>query len=195
MDGKKIFVCLSTLFAAILFSTVAACVPFSDNPLTPPDPGKLDGAVFGTWCWKDKNETGFVHIGTDDKSGLLKVIMIEQDNDGELEISEFSGHTSAVGENRYFNLKWVRPESENKGYMFVKYELENDNIVISLLKEDGIEKAIEENILKGEIVREKFVSNVHITDEPEKIGKFFQEKGESLFEEGVALKRLVVKGF
>ena len=155
----------------------------------------IDGTVFGTWFWRDKSETGYVHIGTDDKSGLLKVIMIEQDNDGELESSEFSGHTSAVGENRYFNLKWVRPESENKGYMFVKYEVKNDTIVISLLREDGVEKAIEENILKGKIVRKKYVSDVCITDTPDKIGKFLQEKGDELFEEGVAMKRLTVKGF
>ena len=86
---------------------VLGCVPHSDNPLTPPGEEKLDSSVFGTWFWKNENESGYIHIGLDEKSKYLRLIMLELETDGELEVSEFSGHTSSLEGNTYFNLKGV----------------------------------------------------------------------------------------
>ena len=84
---------------------VLGCVPYSDNPLTTPGKEQIDSAIFGTWFWKDDNESGYIHIGPDKKSKLLRLLMLEFDRNGELAVSEFSGHTSSLEGSRYLNLK------------------------------------------------------------------------------------------
>ncbi len=190
MKTRKSVVRLLNLIVPFFFLAVVACIPVSEHPLSPPDPDKIDASVFGTWFWKEKNETGFVHIGKDENTGLLKVIMIDRDDDAEMEVSEFSGHTSSIGENAYFNLKWVRPENENKGYLFVKYVVKADGLAISLPDQDVLEKAVATGIIKGTVEREGFLSSVRISDEPEKIRKLFVEKDGELFRESNVLKRL-----
>ena len=191
MTRKNIWVRLSNLIVPVFFVLIVSCVPSSDDPLTEPDPEKLDQSVFGTWYWRDSNSTGFVHMGKDEKTGMLRVYMIELRDDGDAELSEFSGHTSELGQDKYFNLKWVRPESELKGYIFVKYRIDQDGMSFSFLDLDAVEKAIKEGTLAGEIAKGQYLNDVRITDKPEKIRKFFTEK-KDLFQEETHLKRLKI---
>ncbi len=89
-----------------------------------------------------------------------------------------------------FNLKWVRPENENKGYLFVKYVVKADGLAIFLPDQDVLEKMIEAGTIRGTVEREGFLSRVRISDEPEKIRKLFVEKDGELFRESNVLKRL-----
>ncbi len=192
MTRKNIWVRLSNLLVPVCFILVAACVPVSDHPLTEPDPAKLDQSVFGTWYWRDSSSTGFVHMGKDEKTGLLQVYMVELKNDGDVDLSEFSGHTSEVGQGKYFNLKGELSESEPEGYIFVKYRIDRDEMSFSLPELDAVEKAIEEGKLAGEVAKGQFLNDVHITDKPENIRKFFTET-KDLFQEETHLKRLKVE--
>ena len=53
-----------------LILLLLGCVPGSDNPLTDPDKEKIDLSLLGTWYWKDENESGYIHIGLDEKTKL-----------------------------------------------------------------------------------------------------------------------------
>jgi hypothetical protein len=77
-------------FAAIrVFSLTLGCVPFSDNSLSLPSDGKWDSRLHGTWHWRNANETIYMHFGLDEKSSLIRVMIIEFDKDGDLNHSVY----------------------------------------------------------------------------------------------------------
>jgi len=177
----------------ILFSIVfvLSCVPYSDNPLTAPNKEELDSSILGTWFWKDENESGYIHIGLDEESKLLRLMMLKFDRDGELEASEFSGHTSSLNGNKYLNLKWVRPvQDEVSGYIFVKYVVSSNSLCIALMDRALAEKAINDGSLKGKVKMVKGSSSVHITEGQKKLQEFILQKDKGLFSEIKCLPKL-----
>ena len=170
----------------ILFSIVFfwGCVPDSDNPLTAPNKEELDSSILGTWFWKDENGFGYIHIGLDEELELLRLMMLEFDIDGELEVSEFSGHTSSLNGNKYLNVKWVRPvKDEVRGFIFVKYAVSSDSLCIALMDSNVAEKAINDGALKGKVKHGKWGSSVHITEGQKKLQEFILQKDKELFPE------------
>lgn len=179
------------LFAVLLLFGLVGCIPFSDQPLTDPGRQPMDWSVYGSWYWKDNDESGLVHIGLDKKSNALTILMVELDKDGEIEVSEFTGHTSSLQNNKYFNLKWVRPADENPGYMFVKYEVEKDKLWISLMAPDDVEKSVKAGSLKGELIAGDWISSVHImTDDQQQLQQYVLEHDAGLFKERACLFKL-----
>ena len=169
------------------------CIPYSDNPLTAPGTEEIDSSIFGTWFWKNDKASGYIHIGLDRKSKLLRLLMLELERDGELEVSEFSGHTSSLGGNRYLNLKWLHPaQDEPSGYMFVKYVVRPDSLGIALMDCDVVETAIEKGSLKGKVEKHGESLSVRITEEQEKLRKFILQKDKELFPEMKYVKKLVL---
>jgi len=177
-------------YLAILFMVIflGGCVPYSDNPLTDPNSEKIDAAILGTWFWNEESDSGFVHMGLNKESKLLQVIMIEQDKDGTIDVSEFNGHTSSLGNNKYLNLKWVRPADEPKGYLLIKYSTEGESLAISLLNAKMIENAIKEGCLKGTVGKEKYAYSLSITEEQKKLQQFVLKHDKELFQEKSNLK-------
>ncbi len=178
------------LLVAITVVSILACVPYSDNPLTDPSEQSIDPSILGTWFWKDKDETGYIHIGIDKESKLLRLIMLDFDKDGELEVSEFSGHTSSLEENKYLNLKWVRPADEPAGYMFVRYNVNQELLGISMINTDAAEKAIDHGSLNGEVKKGEWSSAIHITEAQKKLQQFILRNDRALFPETKYLKKL-----
>jgi len=179
-------------YLAILFMVIflGGCVPYSDNPLTDPNSEKIDAAILGTWFWNEESDSGFVHIGLNKESKLLQVIMIEHDKDGTIDVSEFNGHTSSLGNNKYLNLKWVRPADEPKGYLLIKYSTEGESLAISLLNAKMIENAIKEGSLKGTVGKGKYAYSLSITEEQKKLQPFVLKHDKELFQEKNNLNRL-----
>lgn len=179
-------------YLAILFMVIflGGCVPYSDNPLTDPNCEKIDATIVGTWFWNEEGESGFVHIGLNKESKLLQVIMIEHDKDGTIDVSEFNGHTSSLGNNKYLNLKWVRPADEPKGYLLIKYSTEGESLAISLLNAKVIENAIKEGSLKGTVGKEKYAYSLSITEEQKKLQQFVLKHDKELFQEKSNLNQL-----
>ena len=177
----------------IVFSIICVlgCVPHSDNPLTDPNKEQIDSSILGTWFWKDENESGYIHIGLDEKSKLLRLIMLEFDKDRELEASEFSGHTSSLEGNKYLNLKWVHPvQNEITGYMFVKYIVSSGSLGIALMDKRVIEKAIEAGTLQGKVKKDGWSSAVRIIEGQKKLQEFIMENNKELFPEMKYLAKL-----
>jgi hypothetical protein len=174
----------------LLLAAVMGCVPYSDHPLTEPNQQAMDASIYGSWFWTDDNESGYIHFGLDRKTKLLRVVMLDFYKDGELKISELSGHTSSVGGIHYLNLKWVNAADENPGYLFVRYEVKEASFGISLMDVDAAEKAITDGILKGEVERSDLFSSVHITEESKKLQDFVAKHDKELFKETTYLQRL-----
>ncbi len=177
--------------AVILALFLAGCVPCSDNPLTAP-PGEREGttALVGTWFWSESGETGFIHIGKDRDSNLMRLLMIDIKENGAMERLEFSGHPSFLQGNRYLNLKQADPEARCGGYLFVKYGLEKDALVLHLMDSVVIKKAIESGVLKGEVKESNFSSTVRITASSKELEAFVLSHDRELFLEGKVLSRL-----
>lgn len=177
----------------IIFSIIflLGCVPHSDNPITTPGEEKIDSSIFGTWFWKDENESGYIHIGLDEESKLLRLLMLDFDRDGEIEVSEFSGHTSLLEGNRYLNLKWVRPAQDKiTGYMFIKYVVSASSLGIALMDSNIVETAIKKGSLKGKVEKDAGSSSVRITEGQEKLRKFILRKDKDIFPEMKYVKKL-----
>ena len=133
---------LFLILVSIVF--VLGCVPYSENPLTPANEETTDSSLIGTWFWKDENESGYIHIGRYEKLKMLRLIMLDYDRDDELEISEFSGHTSLLDGNTYLNLKQVRPvQEEISGYLIVKFAVSSESLGIALMDREVVENCSE----------------------------------------------------
>ena len=170
---------------------VLGCVPYSDNPITTPDKEQIDSSIFGTWFWADENESGYIHIGLDEKSKLLRLLMLEFERDGEIEVSGFSGHTSSLKGNRYLNLKWMLPAQDKiTGYMFIKYVVSPSSLGIALMDSKVAETAIKKGSLKGKVEKDAGYSSVRITEEQKKLRKFILRKDKELFPEMKYVKKL-----
>jgi len=178
------------LAIVVMVIFLGGCVPYSDNPLTDPNSEKIDTAILGTWFWNEENDSGFIHIGLNKESKLLRMIMIEHDKDGTIDVSEFNGHTSSLGNNKYLNLKWVRPSDEPKGYLLIKYSTEGESLAISLLNAKVVENAIKEGSLKGTVGKGKDACSLSITEEQKKLQQFVLKHDKELFQEKSNLNRL-----
>jgi hypothetical protein len=175
----------------LLIIYLPGCIPYSDNPITDADKEQIDASILGTWFWKDENESGYIHIGRDEKSKLLRLIMLEFDRDGELEASEFSGHTSSLEGNKYLNLKWVRPAQDKiTGYMFMKYVVSSDSLGIAFMDSGLVEKGIKDGALKGKVEKGNWSSSVRITEGQKKLQKFILRNDKTLFPEMKYLPKL-----
>ena len=134
-----------------LVAVLNGCIPYSDNPLTAPDKEGPDPAILGTWFLHEEGETVFLHMGIDEKTKGLRVVMVEFQKDGEVKTSELIGHTSRLENNTYMNLRWDRPADPEAGYLFVKYQVAGERIGLGLIRSDAVEKAIREGRIQGRI--------------------------------------------
>ncbi|UCG79213.1 MAG: hypothetical protein JSV21_05160 [Nitrospirota bacterium] len=146
--------------------------------------------ILGTWYWNDENETGFVHIGLNEDTGLLRIIMVDIDSDNELDESEYSGHTSSLKDNSYLNIKAVRPKDDNTGYMIIKYSAKKAELGIALMESKVIEVAVNEGKLRGS--SEQCCSSVQINEVQEKLQEFVLKYDKELFPDMKYLKKLAL---
>ena len=170
---------LSLITAVFFLLILTGCIPQSDNPLTDPQKQPIDTSLFGTWFWRDNNEIGYLHFGLDQASKLLRVMMIVFKGNGNLEVSEFTGHTSAVNHNKYLNLKRVRPVSNITSYIFVKYKVKDNSLGVSLPASEVYEQAIKNGSLNGIVKKGIF----RISEKPEGLRRFIIQNDKDLFKD------------
>ena len=178
--------CLVTQIALL-----SACIPHSQHPITPAHEHPVDTSLLGSWYWRQENETGFVHVGLDFRSKLLRVVMVDLDRSSELELSEFLGHTSTLGENLYLNLRWLRTKNEVDGYLFVKYRPEGESLAISLADTQVLEEAVKKGLLQGVVPDGGgHARAVRITESGEGLRRFLIENDGRLFPKAQWILRL-----
>lgn len=185
----------SRIFLLLLLATfIAACVPDSENPLTAFDKEAMDASVYGTWFWKDEQESGYLHFGQEQDSGLLQLMMIELNNSGKISVTQMQGHTSQLDGKRYLNLKFVPPQDGISEYVFMKYEVSEKRLGLAFMDPTVIEKAIVDNVLSGSVEQEGHVSSVHLSDTSTNLQQFVRDNEQLLFPEMKSLPRLLLPG-
>lgn len=181
------------IIITIAMLVMFGCVPYSENPLTEPDKDLIDGSIVGTWFWNDDVESGYIHIGLNKGTKLLRVFMTEFDRDETMEASEFAGHTSTINGHRYLNLKYVHPAEEGvSGYLLVKYDLKDARLGIALMSNGVVEKAIKDGRLKGVAEKGKWSTTVRITEAPGRLRAFVLQNDNALFPEMTFLSKCIL---
>ena len=159
---------------------LAGCIPYSEYPLTAPGKQEIDREVCGSWYYKDEKSYGYIHMGVNKETHRLDIIVVEFDNTGNMKISEFSGHTSILAGNRYFNLKEIRPNS-SPAYFFVKYRVEKSFLAISIMDADAVASAIEKGDIEGTVSKGQYLSSVRMTADKKKLQQFIKDHDKTLF--------------
>jgi hypothetical protein len=188
---EGVFMRYFIILLSILF--FSGCIPYSDHAITEPNKEQIDPSVLGTWFWKDKDESGYIHIGLDKKTKLIRLIMIEMKKNNKLKSTELTGHTSSLKGNNYLNLKWAHPEDDKSaGYIFIKYSVTSDGLGLGLgfINSDVVKKSIESGVLKGKVEKAEWLSSVTITQGSKKLQKFIIKNDKALFPEMKYLPRL-----
>jgi len=187
--GEGDFMRYFMILLSMLF--LSGCIPYADHALTEPNKEQIGPSVIGTWFWKDKDESGYIHIGLDEETKLIRLIMIEMKKDGRLKSTELTGHTSSLAGNTYLNLKWTHPENDkSRGYMFIKYSVASDGLGLGFINSEVVEKAITAGSLKGKVEKGKWLSSVTITQGSKKLRKFIIKNDKTLFPEMKYLPKL-----
>ena len=174
----------------MLAITMAACVPDSKNPLTAFDKDAMDVSVYGTWSWKDDEESGYLHFGQEPESGMLQLMMVELNSNGRINVTQMRGHTSQLGDSRYLNLKFVPADDDLREYIIMKYEISEKGLGVSFMDPSVIEKAIADNALAGRVEQKGHASSVHLLETSKQLQQFVRENDQTLFPEMKFLPRL-----
>jgi hypothetical protein len=201
MIKNLILVALVTIF-------LSACSTWvSVNPLSPPS--EPDKKLEGLWKLESKeNDIVYLHIGKKTENTMI-ALSVEHKDDGSLDIVEVPFFITRTGMNNYINVRYEdieKSEAEKeKGFMFVKYSLSDDNS-LSLFQFDPeiIKSAVQSGKLKGEVYyrettpnpasenggKEKIIDSVKITDTSENIIKFINTEGAKFLPEVLKFVRV-----
>ena len=172
------------IVSLMLVLVLSGCGVYSKYPVTPFDKSQMDSKIYGTWIWEDNGELGYIHIGLNEDSELLKVLTVVIHEDGEIASMEFEGHTSSVDKNRYLNLRLTHPAEERiDDYIIVSYRVNADTLSIGIMESSVVVKAIRDGSLKGMIQKERFFTSAFIRESGEKLQKFLVEHDKVLFPE------------
>lgn len=176
-------------FVVVLMAILAlgGCVIKSKEPLTQIGSEKLDRSVIGTWYWNDPNETGYVHIGLDSEK-RYKVVMIEINDSGDIKTREFLAHSSALKTGKYLNVVSLEKNSSS-AYLFIKYEVTEEGLSLSLPDSSVFEEAVASKDLKGDVVKGKR-KDIVLVDSSTNLTKFVIDNDGELFPDSNLLRRV-----
>ncbi len=208
---RRVFV-LSCALVGLLFT---ACIPESQEPITPLAEAEQDVKLVGAWRLEDQEYVRFLHIGAEGEkaatpgagepeAGLMRFTFVSQ-NKGESRSNlekPFSARffVSEVGEDRYANV--LLPIGENNTpaivvpphhYMLFKYQLSGDELTLWVTNFRATADEIERGELGGTVMREgKDLRSVTLTDSSENLADYLKRtRGEKLFGENKMVFRRV----
>ncbi len=186
---KNVKLACSLGFFLLFLST--GCVSHFSQPMTNPGEQQLDAGILGTWYWHKQGESGYIHIGRDITTELLKIAMVELNANDEIKISQWSGHTSMFEDTRYLNLQWVYPEDKrHKGYLIFKYECLKDSFGFYFMKDSVIEDAVKEGVLRGELIKKGSSSSAWVTQDQKKLVHYIRQHHRELYTDFSLLPKL-----
>jgi len=175
---------------ACLLLCLPGCVPTSRFPLTDRDPREADPGLMGDWFHREKEEVLHLHVGRGKLAGSLRLVLVEVDSDGLLDLTRWTGHVSRLGQDRFLNLIEVPPETESPGYIFVKYRVAGDRLCLSLASNKGFEEAVRSGRLRGIVEEAHYGNTVTVTEEQAGLQRFVRENLRDLFPEESCMTRL-----
>jgi hypothetical protein len=160
---------------------LGGCVTTFEHPLTDPGAHTQDKTLLGTWIGTNDDETMFIHIGKDEDTQTLLIVLTEMKDNGEIDLSTLAGHASILQSGRYLNLKWILPEkNQTKGYLLIKYAVKDGNLHLYAADDTVIETDIKKGLLKGEIRKAKAA---YVTENSKRLVQYVSKNDSRLFPE------------
>jgi len=197
---------MRTLSLAVVVMAVlaAACSPLvSVNPLS--SPAEPDKRLEGLWRYESKEgDRVFLHVGEKDLN-RMEAVSIEHRDDGTLNVIRAPFFITKTAGNEYLNLRLEEVDeegAENKyqGFLFLKYTVDDDSLMVFPLTKEPIIAAIQANALKGEVVYDDkggdarsapTIDHVTITDDSANILQFLETGNHAeLFPEAMRFVRM-----
>ncbi len=196
----KIFRTMICCFAASAMLFASCSDTSTTNPLVDPAKAKPDKTLYGVWRLRDDpEEKAYFHVGRvggECPDGVMQVVAIGHSADGTLDLTPegTSGIvlTTEIDEVRCFSFaelptktvtdiaaKGWKPETIDK-YVFVKYQVRDDELTIWYVDDSVIDKAIKDGAIKGKH-GDGEDEGIIIADTTENLRGFVQKKGDSLF--------------
>jgi hypothetical protein len=168
---------------------LAACVPYSQAPLSDPRQAVVDAALIGTWRGGDPDERIYVHIGVVD-AHRVRILTVEHNHSGELNVDEYSAHSSHSDGRSYLNIVEQGAATKPPGFILVRYRVDGNNVLkVAMPKIDGIKAAIKSGALAGR-VEEGVLGDAIITAAPADTAAYLNDHQAELFGDEVTLNRL-----
>jgi hypothetical protein len=173
--------------AVLLF--LAGCEN-SKNPLSDPTTSKPDERLIGVW-WNGGEYYHIGHAGKKFPKGVLRVVAVAQ-SEGDVDPpSEYLAFPTVLGDRTYLNVAMASDEKQLKRldeegwktdlvdcYMFLKYQLDGDKLVLWVINAKAMERAIKSGKVEGVIEKDmpKF------TDTTENVTRFVTDAGDGLWD-------------
>jgi len=203
-----------TLFACLAAGlTLTSCIPESEHPLSRLEDAAQDEGLIGLWVQEEPNEVHYVHIGAEvekavrrgsetPEPGLMRLWFVTHRKEaGKSHVETpfpMRFFVSKLGADQYINSvlpfeDWRKPEPQPgpTKYLFIKYKLEGDRLVVWFMDFQAAGAAIESGALGGSVTREgKNLKSVQLSDSTERLvayltnggaGKLFPEANRNVY--------------
>jgi hypothetical protein len=165
----------------------------SKNPLSDPKTSKADERLVGVWRQPggDGDDSYVGHAGERFPNNVMRIVVVNNSN-GELGTpDEYLAFTTVIGDKTYLNLvrdgdNKVVTRLDREGwkaaavdcYTFLRYKFDGDKLVMWIMDEQAMQKAIQSGKIKG--VTKPFESPL-FTDSTANLARFVAEAGDSLW--------------
>lgn len=166
---------------------LASCID-SKDPLCKPEEAKQDTALAGVWRTDlEDGSVDYYHLApAGDKlpSGVMRVVTVAYNKKGSLSRpGEMLAFSTEIGKNHYLNIAFIedknldqfdsagwKPELVN-GYLIVKYQVQDDTLIVWAMDPKMKRQAIADEKLKGTIDK----NAVFFTDTPKNLAAFLAD--------------------
>jgi hypothetical protein len=144
----------------LLFSSCA----YSKNPLSPPEESHIDQRLVGIWKPRDGvfhgSTDGFLFVGKcNDLSkppGMMKLVTVGIDPKGGVQVETWEYFATSLGRHTYLNVStmpWGSALTDDQRYMFFKYALAGDSLILRIMDLAGARSAVKDGKLHGALAK------------------------------------------
>ena len=165
----------SLIVGVIATFFLAGCIPESKNAISPLAGARQDASLNGAWVAEDAEAARYLHIGAElekaadpdapePEAGLMRFWLVtHRKDDGRVGVEKpFSMRffVSQVGEDRYANALLpfentdAAKQKEPTRYLFFKYKVDGDQLILSGINWQATAEAIARHELDGSVTRE-----------------------------------------
>ena len=173
---------LAWLLIAVL--GLSGCIAYNQQPLSDPGAARIDEALLGSWVSTNpdnSNEKLELDITRDGDHQVL-IALTSYEADGSTRQHVYHAHSSIIGDRQYLNVYASEQERDLRGYMTVRYGIDNQGTLnVSLLDDDAARGAIQTDGLEGMVSTNSQFSDITITAAPAPFAAYLRAHEADLF--------------
>ena len=172
----------SIFFVLIFISTLTGCIVESEQPLSDPETATYDARLEGVWRSILDGDIVYLHFGRGNDN-IMDIVKVEHKKQGYIDSNGFTMFPTIIDQMNYMNLRTKDPKEGKGRYVFVKYEIPEENTLnLWLFDTEKIKKLIGNGTIEGKIIKGKYVDTIIMTDTIPNLVKILKSKGqEGLF--------------